>query len=65
MLTEARLSRSNKLPKLDLQRRKERGYNDGVTEKMKEIRKKKKKKGEIEKGSSVAPLEKKTELMRM
>lgn len=63
MLTEARLSRSNKLPKLDLQRRKERGYNDGVTEKKKEIRKKKK--GEIEKGSSVAPLEKKTELMRM
>lgn len=46
-------------------KKRERGYNDGVTEKMKEIRKKKKKKGEIEKGSSVAPLEKKTELMRM
>ena len=44
MLTEARLSRSNKLFKLDLQWRKERGYNDGVTEKKKEIRKKKKKK---------------------
>ena len=54
MLTEARVSRSNKLLKLDLQWRKKRGYNDGVTEKKKEIRKKKKERNRERKLSGAA-----------